>query len=298
MESRIPHLYLILTRRLSAYLGVLLAFCLGGCGSGLFVSRHAKADYLAHQSGWSYEMMNAAPFTVAAALAPGRAGAGAPLIIYLEGDGLAFLGPHTVSPDPTPNDPVGLRMALAHSGGAVAYLARPCQYTGGGPCAPAYWTSHRYAPEVVDSLNLATDTIKARTGAERIILVGYSGGGALAVLMAARRGDVAGIVTVVGNLDLAAWTRIQKLSPLSGSLDPAQVAASIAAIPQVHFIGGRDDVVPAEVSRSYFRRVEAQGQARLVTKDSFGHVCCWADDWQSLSREPALAAIPGWRRQG
>ena len=78
--------------------------------------------------------------------------------------------------------------------------------------------------------------------------------------------------------------------------DPAQVAASIAAIPQVHFIGGRDDVVPAEVSRSYFRRIEAQGQARLVTKDSFGHVCCWADDWQSLSRDPALAAIPGWRQ--
>lgn len=243
-------------------------------------------------------MINAAPFTVAAALAPGRADGGAPVIIYLEGDGLAFLGPHTISPDPTPNDPVGLRMALAHSGAAVAYLARPCQYTGGGPCGPAYWTSHRYAPEVVDGLNRAAEAIKRRVGAESVILVGYSGGGALAVLMASRRTDVAGIVTVVGNLDLAAWTRLQKLSLLSGSLDPAQVAAGTASIPQVHFIGGRDDVVPAEVSRSYFRRVEPLGRARLVAKDSFGHVCCWADDWQSLSRDPALATIPGWRRQG
>lgn len=297
MEIRGRCLYLLLTRRLPVSFSILLALSLAGCGGALFVSRHAKADYLARQAGWSYEMMAAAPFSVAAAIAPGRAGAGAPLIVYLEGDGLAFLGSHTISPDPTPNDPVGLRMALAHGNAAVAYLARPCQYAASGPCGPAYWTSHRYAPEVVASLNLATDAIKSRVGANHVILVGYSGGGALAVLMASKRSDMAGLVTVAGNLDLAAWTHIQKLTPLFGSLDPAEAAASIAAIPQVHFIGGRDDVVPNEVSQSYFRRVEPKGQAQLVVKDSFGHVCCWADDWQGLSHDPALAAIPGWRRQ-
>ncbi len=268
---------------------------LSACGGGFFVPRQHKAEYLSARAGWETLTVAAPPFTVAASVSP-RHAAGSPLVVYLEGDGLAFLGPHTVSADPTPDDPVALRMALAHPSGPVAYLARPCQYGMAGPCRPAYWTSHRYAPEVVAGLNVAIDGLKRRVGAERVILVGYSGGGAVAVLAAAKRGDVAGIVTVAGNIDLAVWTARERLTPLSGSLDPADAAADLAAIPQVHFVGGRDDVVSAEVGRSYLRRSGGSGSVRLVVMEDFGHVCCWADDWSRLAGDPALSVIPGWRQ--
>jgi pimeloyl-ACP methyl ester carboxylesterase len=274
-------------------IAVLTAACLFGCGGDAFIAIPHKAEYLAHQAGWTYGPVEAAPFTLAAAVSPATA-KGATLTVYLEGDGLAFLGPRTVSADPTPTDPLALRLALAHPGGPVAYLARPCQYGMAPPCHPAYWTSHRYAPEVVAGMDKAIDRIKARVGAERIILVGYSGGGALAVLIAAGRSDVSGLVTVAANLDTALWVRLQGLTPLSGSLDPAGAAGAVAALAQVHLVGGRDDVIPAQVGRAFLGRVEPRGRARLLPVEGFGHVCCWAEEWPRLAAAPALATLPGW----
>ena len=272
---------------------LLLGLC--GCAGDSFVAIPHKAEYLARQAGWSYGMVEAPPFALAAAVSPATRGA-ATLTIYLEGDGLAFLGPHTISADPTPTDPLALRLALSHPGGVIAYLARPCQYGVKPPCHPAYWTSHRYAPEVVAGVGAAIDGIKARVKAERVILVGYSGGGALAVLVAAERSDVSGLVTVAANLDLALWTKLQGLTPLSRSLDPATMAERVAHIPQVHFTGVRDDVVPAEVSRAFVQRANAQGRARLVPVEKFGHVCCWVEEWPKLTATQALAALPDWRQ--
>ena len=54
------------------------------------------------------------------------------------------------------------------------------------------------------------------------------------MLLAARRSDVDKVVTVAANLDLAYWTRRDRLAPLVGSLDPAGVAGAMGTIPQVH----------------------------------------------------------------
>ncbi len=271
---------------------ILLSAC-----SSLLVPHQQKARHFSAQAGWDYGTVDAPPFVLAGALSPVRS-ADAPLTIYLEGDGMAYLAPRKVSGDPTPDDPVALRLALAHGGGPVAYLARPCQYVLSHSCAPAWWTTHRYAAEVVAGLNLAVDDMKRRAGAAAVILVGYSGGGALAVLLASRRTDVAGIVTIAANLDLATWTQLQGLGRLSGSLDPADVAEAIAETPQVHFVGDRDGVVPGKVAESYVSRSGNRGRPSLIRIAGFGHVCCWADEWKNLSHHPALAGIPGWPKDG
>ncbi|MBI3445227.1 MAG: hypothetical protein HY055_07665 [Magnetospirillum sp.] len=272
-----------------------LVSCVCACSGDSFVSTQRKAEYLTEQAGWSYGVISSPPFTLASAIAPSSPSSrGEILTIYLEGDGLAFLGPHTISRDPTPTDPLALRLALVHRGRPVAYLARPCQYVKAPACQPAYWTSHRYAADVVDSTSGAIDQIKVRTGARRVILVGYSSGGALAVLVAARRADVAGLVTIAANLDLDLWSRVHGLTPLSGSLDPANVAAAVAGIPQVHFVGGKDEIVPAIIARSFLAKANGQDQAHLVAAEGFGHVCCWVDDWVGMQSNHALAVIPGW----
>ena len=51
-----------------------------------------------------------------------------PLFVYVEGDGLACLDARTPSSDPTPADPVALRLAAADPGAAVLYIGRPCQF--------------------------------------------------------------------------------------------------------------------------------------------------------------------------
>jgi hypothetical protein len=45
---------------------------------------------------------------------------------YQSGDGLAWLSSDVPSSDPTPLDPLALRLALAKPARNAAYLARPC----------------------------------------------------------------------------------------------------------------------------------------------------------------------------
>ena len=217
------------------------------------------------------------------------------LWVYIEGDGRAFLSPNRPSSDPTPTDPVALRLALAHPGATpVAYLARPCQYVlteHGRNCAARYWTNARYAPDVIDSINQAVDKLKKQSGAAQIILAGYSGGGAIAVLAAARRGDVMAIVTVAADLDLAYWTRRDKLTPLDGSLDPANAADVVAYLPQIHFTGGRDDTAGTDVVRSFMSKLPPTAPAHLIEIPDFTHSCCWAEQWTDLLNRPDVKSF-------
>ena len=248
-------------------------------------SRQALWPDLTEGAGWRRDIVPAGQFDLAAAFSP--IPAGEVLTVYLEGDGLAYLRPRQPALDPTPDDPIALRLALADPKSS-AWLGRPCQYTlpdHGRGCDKSYWTDARYGPAVVEGMNAALDAVKVRTGARRLILAGYSGGGALAVLLAARRSDVAAVVTIVADLDLDYWTSRDGLSPLRGSLDPADDAAVLGTLPQLHFTGGRDVTTGTDIVRSYLRRLPAGAPARLIEIADFDHSCCWVKDWPNLVGE-------------
>lgn len=261
--------------------------------------RQARGPDLAAAAGWSWDHIPAGSFDLASAVKPGGARTGgASLVVYIEGDGLAYLTAREPAQDPTPTEPVALRLALAHPGsGPVAYLARPCQYalpTHGRNCREDYWTGRRLAPEVVDSAGVALDRLKERTGAVHLVLVGYSGGGALAALLAARRHDVQALVTVAADLDLGYWTRRDHLAPLLGSLDPADVARDLGDLPQLHLSGTEDRRVGSDVTRAFMARLPAGTPAHLREVPGQDHGCCWAAAWPELSRQPDFLALPGW----
>lgn len=274
---------------------VLMAFWLPGCA---LQERQKLAPTLAHDAGWRWQSIPAGQFDLTAASRPARAGAGsaAPLVVYIEGDGLAYLTPTRPAQDPTPVDPVALRLALAYPGGGpVAWLARPCQYAPAlRGCDPAYWTGARWAPEVVNSAGLALDRLKRDSGAGRLLLVGYSGGGALATLLAAGRTDVDGLVTVAANLDLESWVRDHQITPLTRSLNPADKAPALGSLPQIHIRGTRDTIVGDDVLRAFMARLPPSAPVRLLEIPDQDHECCWADLWPTLSRRAEFQALPGW----
>ncbi|MBT8444443.1 MAG: alpha/beta hydrolase, partial [Gammaproteobacteria bacterium] len=127
------------------------------------------------------------------------------LFIYVEGDGTPWIRERRVSVDPTPVNPVMLRLMLPASQAAI-YLGRPCYFglaTSPG-CHSRWWTFERYGRRVVDSMCAAANTLAS--SARSVSLVGYSGGGAIVVRMSACTDKLASIVTIAGNLDPAAWT--------------------------------------------------------------------------------------------
>lgn len=255
--------------------------------------RSALRDTLVRDAAWESHIIATRQFDIAAA-SPARR-TGNVLVAYLEGDGRAYLDASMVSVDPTPSDPISLRMALADSRhGPLVYLARPCQYTlpeHGRNCSNVYWTSHRYAPAIIDSIGQALDQEKQRAGASKLVLVGYSGGGALAVLLAQRRTDVAAIVTVAANLDLAYWISRDGLVALDGSIDPAADASSIGSLPQLHLAGADDKVVGPDVTRAFLQRMAGDIDGRMLVIPGFNHVCCWATQWSALLHRPDVRRI-------
>ena len=215
---------------------------------------------------------------------------GSSLTIYIEGDGMAWLNRHKLSKDPTPRNPTSLRLAVEDASGNVAYLGRPCQYVKNQQrrnCHSGYWSRQRFAKEVITSTNQAIDILKKRAQATVIHLIGYSGGGAVAVLAAAARDDVATIRTIAGNLDHVAFTNHHGVSPLSDSLNPKDVAENIKNIPQIHFVGGRDNIIPAFIANNFIAAQKKKGRACAKVRElgEMQHDSAWENLWPRLLTE-------------
>lgn len=210
---------------------------------------------------------------------------GADVTIYIEGDGFAWATRSLPSNDPTPDNPVALALAALDPAPNVAWIARPCQYTPrqeNPSCAQYFWTHGRLAPEVIGSVDDAVTAIKAAARAPRVHLVGYSGGGGVAVLVAARRSDVASIRTLAGNLELDAFTRLHRVSPMTGSLNPGAAAKTVERVPQQHWVGGADTIVPVAISRAYTASMTRQECTRVTVLPGVSHYDGWPAVWRAL----------------
>ena len=207
-----------------------------------------------------------------------------PLTIYIEGDGFAWRTRSQPSLDPTPRKAQGLALAAADPAPNVVYLARPCQYTpmtANPRCSVTYWTGKRFAEEVVVAMNQAVSHYAARVPGQPIQLVGYSGGGAIAVLVAARRNDVTALRSVAGNLDVAEVNRLHRVTPMPNSLNPIDVAAQVAGIAQTHYAGSDDSVVPPVIAQR-FARAAAGHCTQVRTVPGLTHDGDWAKLWPGL----------------
>ena len=253
------------------FAALLLAGCAGRFQADSFAARHGFRAHLFPGKTFDLKWFSR--------------GAGPVLRAYIEGDGKAWLNRRRPSSDPTPDHAAAFELAVRDPGQAVAYLARPCQFTQGDErrnCQPPFWTSARFAEPVVADLSAALDSAMQAAGANRLELVGYSGGGAAALLVAARRDDVDRVITVAGNLDHSFWTRLHRVSPLRHSLNPADEADRLQAVDQVHLVSDGDAVMPPAVAESYVGRMADPARVRIVTVPGIAHTGDWG---------PALARV-------
>ncbi len=204
------------------------------------------------------------------------------LSIYIEGDGMAWITSSFPSDNPTPLNPVGLRLFLKDPSSCKIYLARPCQYMDSPFCQQKYWTSHRFSKAVIEAYHRVLDRIKEEYSPEGFSLFGYSGGGTVAALLAAQRDDVHSLVTVAGNLDIDHWTRLHRLTLLSGSLNPANFTKELEPVRQYHFIGGKDRIIPPSVFYSFQNQFANKENIDYKILDEFSHSCCWDVAWEPL----------------
>lgn len=207
------------------------------------------------------------------------------LIVYFGSDGRPWVDNRPAG-DPTGHRSLALELMRRDPRPAV-YLGRPCYHGGADspPCNARLWTSGRYSGVVVDAMVAGLRALLQRHQPEELTLVGYSGGGTLAVLAAsrvARETNVTAkltVITIAANLDPTTWTTFHDLLPLSESLDPVDAVPSPAGFRQVHLVGTADARVPARTIRRYLDR---QPDALVLEVEGFDHVCCWVRDWPDI----------------
>ncbi len=267
---------------------LLSCFFITGCVSSNINSRINLADNIVFGSNFSEKLVRTDDFVLKVFYkikSPDK-----PTTIYIEGDGLAWLSRSTPSGNPTPKNPVALRLAVNDDiSENIIYIARPCQYVAIdklNPCPRSYWTSKRFAPEVIKSFNQVIDKFKYDNGLSRFNLVGYSGGAAIAVILTAQRDDILTLRTVAGNVNVGFFNRFHNVSQMPQSLDPANYIYKIEDIPQIHFIGENDNIVPYNIFNSFKSRFRDSSCVASHVVLGASHGSGWDYNWSELLRLP------------
>lgn len=233
----------------------------------------------AGEAGLQQQFVQGAEFRLLVLNRRGQA-SGPRLHVYIDHDGRPWIGGTRVASDPSPREPLALSLMLQDPADAI-YLGRPCHFvqTGQAACHPLIWTHGRYGETVVVSMAVAISDWMVNAGYSELVLIGYSGGGTLASLLAARLPQTTGLITVAANLDVAGWTRLHRYSPMTDSLDPATQIGLDSRVLQHHHVGALDRNVPPELSRGFVAR---QAVARVIVHPDFDHVCCWVAAWPEV----------------
>lgn len=278
--------HILQTAPYKLYGAVLFCTLLTGCLNYQTYSAYESFKSLSHDVYWEAELVETSHFSIKSAR-PRQAykQEDDTLFIYIEGDGTSWLNRMSISPDPTPKKPLILRLASQDTYHKTAYLARPCQYVlaegAGVNCNYPLWTDGRFNKVILDNLSQAIDQIKKDMHAKDTVLIGFSGGGSIAMLLAAQRNDVIGIVTIAGLFNHESWTAFHKVSGLGQSLNPVDVFQQIAKIPQYHLLGENDKRIPNHLSIKEIKKLQNAGQGNIIfqTFPNVDHTCCWENIW-------------------
>jgi dienelactone hydrolase len=264
---------------LTAILYTLLSSC-----SPNLAMRVIDADFVAKSNNFTKRLVKGGDFWITTYQRVNNKNL--PYVFYIEGDGHAFNGRYNISDNPTPNRPMLLKLAALDDRPNVIYIARPCQYTDisyNPKCNQSYWTDKRMSNEVVLSINEVIETLNNDS---QFSLIGFSGGGGLAVLIAARNKHVKDIITLSGNLDHVSFNKHHNIGkPMLASLNPIDYALQVSQVPQLHVSSGKDKIVPPFIADKYV----AASHSICVHQTIFNtaeHNKGWEDIWKYILTMP------------
>lgn len=254
-----------------------------GCTSTIS-SRVEEADRVAAAAGFNKKLVTGDDFVITTYQR--ISDKNKPYVFYIEGDGSIAYG-RTIADNPTPSKVMLLKLAIMDNRPNVVYVARPCQFTPmelNPRCTQDYdyWVNKRFAEEVVESMNAVISSISAK---QPISLIGFSGGGGIAVLVTARNSKVKDIITIAGNLDTDGFSSYHNSYALKASLNPIDYAVQIRDVPQLHLSGEQDQIVPPQIANKYVK-LSASNCVKQKVFPEISHTKGWDHIWQDVLKIP------------
>ncbi len=180
---------------------------------------------------------------------------------YIEGNG-----------NPTPEDPMALKLAAKDPYINVVALSRPCQYEQNNLCQnQGIYTRHQYSSDVLKEMQEVVVYYIQKYQAPDVEFVAYDGGAPIAFYLALQLGRVHQIVTVAGILDTTAYANHNNLKPFVNAFNPIDYANKISTIKQIHFVGGKDRQTTPAMAERFVSKLHNPKSASVKIAPDMGH---------------------------
>ena len=258
-------------------------FLLSACTLKTVGIRNTNADFVSNSNNFTKRLVKGGDFWITTYQR--ITNKNLPYVFYIEGDGLSFIGRYNVSDNPTPTYPMMLKLAALDPRPNIVYIARLCQYTPmhlNPKCDQSYWTDKRMSSEAVNSINEVIETLN---NGQKFSLIGFSGGGGIAVLIAEINNHVKDIITIAANLDHVSFNKYHNAKPMLSSLNPIDYASKIRNVPQLHISGGYDKIVPPFIADNYVRKSSSMCVHQSIFDVAY-HQKGWENLWKYILTLP------------
>lgn len=194
--------------------------------------------------------------------------------IYIEGDS-PLIG------TPSPYNPVALHLASRDNSINLGYLARPCQFIKfpeAKGCDNHYWKDKQYTEEIISAYEIALNNMVKTYDLTGLHVVGYDGGANIAAVLTARNKNILSLRTVAGNLN----PELTHKTPQTDALYAIDYGSKLANVPQVHFIGGKDNLITPAIYHSYRQTLGLSECVDYHLVPDAGHIDGWVEKWSDL----------------
>ena len=231
---------------ISLLLGLFLTGCITRPGDTGWTEKTIETKYLAFQV-WEKDIQE-----------------GQDLRLYIEGDGY-----------PTPTRPIAFELAKRDPHPNVIYISRPCQYVDCEECQnPALWQEERFNEEIVDEMKKLIIHLSFKYKSPALDLIGYDGGGTMALLVATRI-PVRQVITVGGILNTKAYAKNQDI--ILNGLNPLDFKDRLSEVRQVHYIGTKDTQTTIDMAEHFINRLISPTSVAIKAVPGATHT-----DWRGL----------------
>jgi hypothetical protein len=133
---------------------------------------------------------------------------------------------------------------------------------------------------VIEAMARALNSFVTANAFRGIRLFGHSGGGTVAVLLAAHVPGTEAVVTLGANLDIDAWAAHHRFSYLAGSLNPAKTGTP--GCRETHYYGDGDKQTPPAL---FAPTIASRRGAVMRIVKGHDHNCCWERVWPMILRQ-------------
>ncbi len=186
---------------------------------------------------------------------------------YIEGNG-----------NPTPADPMALKLAAKDPYINVVVLSRPCQYSQNKLCENTdIWTRQQYSPEILREMEEIVVYYIQKYKAPDVEFVAYDGGAPIAFNLALQLGRVNKVVTVAGILDMDSYAIQNGLPAYVNAKNPMKSISQLSQIPQIHYVGGKDKETTPAMAERFVSKLQNPKMALVRVAPDMGH-----DGWDKI----------------